>query len=94
MLKMPPTKGRWELGDLGAGRDGDTDSCADVCVAGEVAAAEPIWTIALAGLGLNHLNTWLVVDMRGYWHGYALILIVKLVPLMTYFLSRFWVFGR
>jgi len=50
--------------------------------------------VALVGLGLNLLITWLVVDVARYWYGYALILIVTLVPLMTYLLSRFWVFGK
>ena len=50
--------------------------------------------VALAGLGINLLITWLVVDVGKYWYGFALMLVVTLVPLMTYLLSRFWVFRR
>jgi putative flippase GtrA len=50
--------------------------------------------VALAGLGLNLLITWMVVDVGNYWYGYALVLIIMLVPLVTYLLSRFWVFSR
>ncbi len=50
--------------------------------------------VALAGLGLNMLITWLVVDVGHYWYGYALAAIVMSVPLVTFSLSKFWVFGR
>jgi len=50
--------------------------------------------VALAGLGLNVLITWLVVDVGHYGYGYALVAIVVIVPLMSFSLSKFWVFGR
>jgi putative flippase GtrA len=50
--------------------------------------------VALAGLGLNLLITYLIVDVAQLWYGYALATIVALVPLMTYLLSRFWVFRK
>ena len=50
--------------------------------------------VALAGLGLNMLITWLVVDVGHYWYGYALAAIVVSVPLMTFSLSKWWVFDR
>jgi putative flippase GtrA len=50
--------------------------------------------VALAGLGLNLLITWLIVDVGRYWYGYALVAIVVLVPLMTFSLSKWWVFHK
>ena len=50
--------------------------------------------VALAGLGLNMLITWLVVDVGHYWYGYALAAIVVSVPLVTFSLSKWWVFDR
>jgi putative flippase GtrA len=48
--------------------------------------------VALLGLGLNLGITYVVVDVAGYWYGYALLLVVTLVPLVTFLLSHFWVF--
>ncbi len=48
--------------------------------------------VALLGLVLNLGITYAVVDVAHYWYGYALLLVVLLVPLVTFFLSKFWVF--
>jgi len=56
--------------------------------------APRFFVVALTGLGLNLLITWLVVDVGGYAYGLALAAVVVVVPLVTYLLSRFWVFGR
>jgi len=48
--------------------------------------------VALLGLALNLGITYSVVDVAHYWYGYALLLIVLLVPLSTFLLSKFWVF--
>ena len=48
--------------------------------------------VALLGLALNLGITYVVVDKLGGWYGYALILIVLCVPLVTFLLSKFWVF--
>ncbi len=50
------------------------------------------FAVALNGFFLNLLITWLVVDVGGYWYGYALIVAVFVVPLITFVLSKFWVF--
>lgn len=50
--------------------------------------------VALAGLGLNLLITWAIVDVAHLWYGYALAAIVTLVPSMTYLMSKFWVFTK
>jgi putative flippase GtrA len=50
--------------------------------------------VALAGLGLNLLITYLVVDVGGYWYGFALGAIVVIVPLGTFALSKWWVFSK
>ncbi len=50
------------------------------------------FAVALNGFFLNLLITWLVVDVGGYWYGYALIVAVFAVPLITFTLSKFWVF--
>lgn len=49
--------------------------------------------VAVSGLLLNLGITYAVVDVAGYWYGYALLLVVLLVPLMTFVLSRLWVFS-
>jgi len=46
------------------------------------------------GLRLNLLITWLVVDVARLWYGFALMAIVVAIPLLTYLLSRFWVFVK
>ncbi len=48
--------------------------------------------VAFTGLGLNVSITYVVVDMAGYWYGYALLLVVTLVSLITFTLSKMWVF--
>lgn len=48
--------------------------------------------VAVLGLLLNLGITYAVVDVAGYWYGYALLLVVVFVPLMTFVLSKFWVF--
>jgi len=48
--------------------------------------------VALLGLGLNVLITYVVVDVAGSWYGYALLAVVTIVPVVTYLLSRHWVF--
>ena len=48
--------------------------------------------LALAGLGLNLLVTYAVVDVLGLWYGYALAVIVTLIPVATFLVSRRWVF--
>jgi putative flippase GtrA len=48
--------------------------------------------VALLGLGLNLGITYAVVDAAGYWYGYALLLVILIVPLVTFMLSKFWVF--
>ena len=49
--------------------------------------------VAVLGLFLNLGITYSVVDLAGYWYGYALLLVVLIVPLMTFVLSKLWVFG-
>ena len=48
--------------------------------------------VALAGLLLNLLITYLFVDVMQFWYGYALIAIILVIPAVTFLLSRFWVF--
>jgi len=48
--------------------------------------------VCVAGLLLNLLITYLVVDRWRFGYGYALLAVVALVPPSTYLLSRFWVF--
>jgi putative flippase GtrA len=48
--------------------------------------------VALAGLVLNLLITYLVVDLGHFWYGYALVAIILIIPVTTFLLSRFWVF--
>lgn len=49
--------------------------------------------VAVLGLLINLGITYAVVDMAGYWYGYALLLVVLLVPIMTFALSKLWVFN-
>lgn len=49
--------------------------------------------VAVLGLLLNLGITYSVVDMAGYWYGYALLLVVLLVPMVTFVLSKLWVFS-
>ena len=50
--------------------------------------------VALLGLALNLGITYAVVDVGHYWYGYALLLVVLVVPLVTFLLSKFWVFHQ
>jgi putative flippase GtrA len=43
---------------------------------------------------MNVLITGLIVDGWGMPYGYALAAVVTVVPMVTYLLSRFWVFRR
>lgn len=49
--------------------------------------------VALLGLVLNIGITYVVVDVAGYWYGYALLLVLLVVPAMTFVLSKLWVFN-
>lgn len=49
--------------------------------------------VAVLGLLLNLGITYVVVDIAGYWYGYALMVVVSVVPLMTFVFSKLWVFG-
>lgn len=48
--------------------------------------------VSLFGLGLNILITYLVVNIMEMWYGFALMLVVVAVPLMTYLLNRHWTY--
>lgn len=48
--------------------------------------------VAASGLLLNVLITFLVVNVGGFWYGYALMAVILSVPLLTYLLSNCWVF--
>ena len=49
--------------------------------------------VSIAGLLVNVSITYAVVDIGGYWYGYALAAVIATVPLLTFLLSKFWVFG-
>jgi putative flippase GtrA len=48
--------------------------------------------VALTGLGLNVLITYVVVNLLGYWYGLALAVVVTVVPAATFLLNRNWAF--
>lgn len=48
--------------------------------------------VALTGLGLNVLITYVVVNLLGYWYGLALAFVVTVVPVATFLLNRNWAF--
>lgn len=48
--------------------------------------------VALGGLGLNLLITYLVVNLMGCWYGLALALVVAVVPTVTFIANRHWAF--
>ena len=50
-------------------------------------------TVALLGLALNAGITFVVVNMGGYWYGYALLAVITIVPVMSFLLSKHWAFG-
>jgi putative flippase GtrA len=49
--------------------------------------------VALAGLALNSLAVLLVVNLLALPYPYALILMVTVVPLVVFAMSKFWVFA-
>ena len=49
--------------------------------------------VALAGLALNSFAVILVVDLLGLPYQYALILMICVVPLLVFALSKFWAFA-
>jgi hypothetical protein len=49
--------------------------------------------IALAGLALNSLAVYLVVNRLGLPYQYALVLMIGVVPLLVFALSKFWAFA-
>lgn len=48
--------------------------------------------VAVLGLGLNVLITYLIVNLLDSWYGYALALVVMVVPSATFLLNRNWAF--
>ena len=49
--------------------------------------------VALSGLALNVLITYVIVNISGYWYGYALLAVITIVPVMSFVLSKRWAFG-
>ena len=49
--------------------------------------------VALLGLVLNQILVWIVVDRLGFAYAYCLVLLVTVVPAVTYVLSRYWAFS-
>lgn len=49
--------------------------------------------VAILGLIVNLGITYAVVDVMAGWYGYALVLVVLIVPSLTFLLSRLWVFN-
>ena len=49
--------------------------------------------VSLVGLGLNTLITYIVVNVMGLWYGFALMIVVTAIPVITYLLNRHWTFG-
>lgn len=49
--------------------------------------------VALCGLGLNSLVVYLIVDLFETSYHYAILLMVSVVPLAVFTLSKFWAFG-
>jgi putative flippase GtrA len=49
---------------------------------------------AVNGLLLNVAITYVVVDLIGARYVFALVLVVTVVPIVTFFVSRKWVFAR
>ena len=61
--------------------------------AGSHAAELPKYTIvAVSGLLMNVAITYVVVDILAAWYAIALVLVVTIVPTVTFWLSRKWVF--
>jgi putative flippase GtrA len=48
--------------------------------------------VAVSGLLMNVAITYVVVDILAAWYAIALVLVVTLVPTVTFWLSRKWVF--
>lgn len=49
--------------------------------------------VSAAGLGLNVLIMYVVVEVMHRWYGSGLALVVITVPMVTYLLNRNWTFG-
>ncbi len=52
------------------------------------------FVVAVLGLGANASITYLIVDVFYYWYGLALVLTITAVPILTFYLSKYWVFNR
>ncbi len=50
--------------------------------------------VAVTGLCLNSLAVWYVVYRLNLPYGYAIVLMVTIVPLSTFLLSKFWAFSN
>jgi len=48
--------------------------------------------VSLIGLGINAMITFIVVDVLALWYGFALMVVVTVVPLITYLLNRRWTY--
>jgi putative flippase GtrA len=49
--------------------------------------------VSLFGLCLNIVITYVVVNVLGLWYGFALMVVITAVPLITYLLNRHWTYG-
>lgn len=49
--------------------------------------------VALTGLALNSLAVYLVVNRLAWPYGYAILLMIFVVPLIVFALSKFWAFA-
>ena len=50
--------------------------------------------VAIIGLLMNVVITYIIVDVWGGWYGFALAVVVLTVPAMTYRLNHLWVFRK
>ncbi|MGH8729653.1 MAG: GtrA family protein [Burkholderiales bacterium] len=48
--------------------------------------------VAVMGLSLNVLITFIVVDLLNLWYGIALAIVISIVPVITFLLNRGWTF--
>ncbi|NJO55241.1 MAG: GtrA family protein [Rhodospirillales bacterium] len=49
--------------------------------------------VAFTGLGLNSLAVYVTVNLLSLPYPYAIVLMITIVPLVVFGLSKFWVFG-
>jgi putative flippase GtrA len=42
---------------------------------------------------VNVAITYVIVNIGGYWYGYALLAVITIVPVMSFVLSKRWAFG-